>query len=44
MADWEWELQPSYEELIRAIDIMSCGVLVEDAEGIILFANSRMLE
>ena len=39
MADWEWELQPTYEGLVRAIEIMSCGMVVEDADGIIHYAN-----
>ena len=44
MADWEWELQPTFEGLIRALEIMSCGLLVENAEGIIRYGNARILE
>ena len=44
MADWEWKFQPSYEGLVHAIELMSCGMVVEGAEGIIYYANTRVLE
>ena len=44
MANWEWQLEPSYEGLIRAIDSMNCGVTVEDRHGTVHYVNARVLE
>ena len=44
MADWEWSFEPTYEGLLRAIEIMSCGMIVEDKEGLLQYANLRVLE
>ena len=33
MSEWQWKVEPSYEGLVRVIEILPCGVLVEDAEG-----------
>jgi len=44
MPDWKWSVEPTYEGMRRAIEEMPCGVLFEDAEGRILYANQRMLE
>jgi PAS domain S-box-containing protein len=44
MAEWHWELKPTYDGLIRAIELMSCGMIVEDADGLIHYANARVLE
>jgi PAS domain S-box-containing protein len=44
MAEWHWELKPTYDGLIRAIELMSCGMIVEDSDGVIHYANARVLE
>lgn len=43
-ADWKWKLEPRYSGLIRLIDEAMCGILVEDEEGRIEYANQRLLE
>ena len=44
MPDWRWSLKPTYDGMRRVLETMECGLLVEDEEGRILYANHRMLE
>jgi PAS domain S-box-containing protein len=43
MPGWDWSVNPTYEGLIRVIEEMNCGLLVESADGTILYANQRIL-
>ena len=44
MQDWKWALTPTHAGLVRTIEQMSCGLLVEDEKGNILYVNQRILE
>ncbi len=44
MADWKWSIQPTHAGLIRTIEQLNCGLMVEDADGVVLYANQRVLE
>jgi PAS domain S-box-containing protein len=44
MTVWKWSDEPSYAMLARTIEEMSCGLIVENAAGEILYANDRILE
>jgi PAS domain S-box-containing protein len=44
MTDWKWSVHPTYEGLIRAIEDMNCGMLVESEDGYILYTNKRIIE
>ena len=39
-----WDLEPTYAGLLQAIELMSCGLVVANADGIIHYANPRILE
>lgn len=41
---WEWSKLPTYEGMLQAIEWMNCGLLVEDEDGHIVYANRRILE
>ena len=42
--DWEWAIAPTHAGLVRTIEQMSCGLVVEDEKGCILYVNQRILE
>jgi PAS domain S-box-containing protein len=44
MSDWEWQLEPTYDGLLQAIESMNCGVTVENEDGLIFYVNARVLE
>jgi len=44
MKNWDWELNPTLEGVMLAIERLGCGVLVEDHEGVLRYANQRILE
>ncbi len=44
MEAWEWTLSPTLEGALQGIDRLACGVIVEDRDGIIRYANRRVLE
>lgn len=44
MPDWKWAITPTHRGLIRLIEQMSCGLIVEDEKGTILYVNHRILE
>lgn len=44
MPGWRWSIHPTVDGLIRAIETMNCGIVVEDKTGAILYANQRLLE
>jgi len=44
MENWQWELYPTLEGALIAIDRLGCGILVEDRQGVIHYANQRILE
>ena len=44
METWEWELNPTREGVMQGIDLLGCGVIVEDREGLLRYANRRILE
>jgi len=44
MPGWEWSATPTYAVLIRVIEEMNCGLLVEDEEGHVIYANKRLVE
>ena len=44
MAEFPWQIEPSYEGLLSLIEEMNCGVLIRDLEGNTLYANKRLLE
>jgi PAS domain S-box-containing protein len=44
MPDWKWAIAPTHEGLVQVIQEMSCGFLVEDEKGHIVYANRRILE
>ncbi len=44
MSDWKWSISPTHEGMVRAIETMNCGLVVEDERGVILYANRRLLE
>ena len=44
METWEWELHPTLEGAMQGIDQLGCGVIVEDREGMLRYANRRILE
>jgi PAS domain S-box-containing protein len=44
MKNWDWELDPTLEGAILAVERMGCGVIVEDREGRLRYANRRILE
>ena len=43
MPGWEWSVEPTYEGLIRLVEEMNCGLVVEAEDGHILYANKRVL-
>ena len=44
MPDWKWALTPTRDGLVRAIEQMNCGLIVEDRKGSIVYVNQRILE
>ncbi len=44
METWEWELNPTREGVLQGIDQLGCGVIVEDRDGVLRYANRRILE
>ncbi len=44
MPDWKWTLTPTRAGLVRTIEQMVCGIIVEDEKGNILYVNQRILE
>lgn len=44
METWEWDLYPTLEGAMQGIDQLGCGVIVEDREGVLRYANRRILE
>lgn len=44
MKTWDWELNPTLEGVVQAVERMGCGVIVENREGILRYANRRILE
>ena len=42
--DWDWALEPTRAGLVRTIEQMSCGLIVEDEKGCIFYVNQRILE
>jgi PAS domain S-box-containing protein len=44
MQRWEWELRPTLEGVLQALEWMGCGLLVEDRDGLVRYANRRILE
>jgi PAS domain S-box-containing protein len=44
MKNWDWALHPTLEGVLQAVDRLGCGVLVEDREGVLRYANRRILE
>ncbi len=44
MDTWEWELRPTLEGVMQGIDQLGCGVIVENRDGILRYANRRILE
>jgi PAS domain S-box-containing protein len=44
MPDWKWAITPTHAGLVRTIEQMSCGLIVEDEQGKILYVNKRILE
>jgi len=44
MSDWKWAINPTYQGLVRTIEQMSCGLVIEDEKGNILYVNKRILE
>lgn len=44
MPDWKWAITPTHEGLVQVIQEISCGILVEDEKGCIVYANHRILE
>ena len=41
---WDWQLNPTPEGVMQALERMGCGVIVEDGEGVLRYANRRILE
>ena len=39
-----WQLNPTLEGVLQAVDRLGCGLLVEDQEGVLRYANRRILE
>jgi PAS domain S-box-containing protein len=44
MPDWKWSLRPTFEGLVRTVQEMACGIIVEDEDAKILYVNQRILE
>ena len=44
MKTWDWGLNPTLEGVLLAVERLGCGVLVEDREGVLRYANRRILE
>ena len=44
MKGWDWQLNPTPEGVMQALERMGCGVIVEDDEGVLRYANRRILE
>ena len=44
MSDWKWTIDPTREGLLRTIEQMSGGVILEDQSGCIIYANKRIIE
>lgn len=44
MESWDWTLSPTLEGALQGIDQLGCGVIVENRDGIIRYANRRILE
>ena len=40
----KWQLNPTLEGVLQAVDRLGCGLLVEDGEGVLRYANRRILE
>ena len=41
---WDWKLNPTPEGVLQALERMGCGVIVEDRDGVLRYANRRILE
>jgi len=41
---WKWKSLPTFEGALSAVDRMACGMIVEDLESRIRYANRRILE
>lgn len=41
---WDWQLNPTIEGVLQAVERLGCGFLVEDGDGRIRYANRRILE
>jgi len=44
MEVWDWKLSPTLEGALLGIDQLGCGVIVEDRDGVVRYANRRILE
>jgi len=44
MPDWKWAITPTHAGLVRTIEQMSCGLIIENEKGEILYVNQRILE
>ena len=44
MSNWKWDLNPTLEGTLLAVDRLGCGILVEDRDAILHYANRRILE
>jgi PAS domain S-box-containing protein len=44
MEGWDWKLNPTLEGVMQAVERMGCGVIAEDREGVLRYANRRILE
>lgn len=44
METWGWDLHPTLEGVLLGIERMGCGLLVEDRDGVLRYANRRILE
>ena len=41
---WKWKIEPQYGALIRVIDEAICGIILENEDGLIEYANRCVLE
>lgn len=44
MADWKWDISPTHSALVRTIEELVCGLILEDEKGKIRYVNQRVLE
>ena len=44
MPFWKWNFEPTVEGLLQAVEGMNCGLILEDWNGILRYANRRVLE